>query len=520
MRRTLIAATAASLLVVLAWAFARGTTTVGGADVASRVAIARDEKPVGTGKRAFHFERAIRARMGERELVKLQLLGSLWVAGHQRREQQPFEALVRIDSIVTHEGHMERLPLTRIRLTESTKNIEVQAGSGVADETRQAAARFALDIVDQYRFFSSSDLQGHYEARISSLVPGHYRKTKLRYLDAPYATGEILESRHELRQDFDAWPVLLTGTESLTLGNVSTDQLAVRSDTSYVITPAPGLDTESELAGAEWTPVTIQGTTPRQAVRRGIASVSESKNVPLLADLLATLRSGTLTTGAQRMGWFHTAVKRLDSEVGRLETTRDALAESRTNSSQFQLLVGALAGSTQPDAAAVLLEAYQGDRFAPDERALIMTAWIASDTRLSEATTSYLAAIATDASSTPAAAQNAMLALGSQLGKSSSGSGAAIEALLVNKLAQAQSEPEIIAALDAMGNSGATDFLPNIQPYLGNATAHVRAHAYLAVRLIPGVAVAALLNAGQSDASGEVQTSVQLALNMRTSADL
>ena len=475
------------------------------------------------GVQSLRFTRLIHAKMGSQALATLHLSGTIWTQSSGGELQN---IVVKIEALEASEGKTTDFPLVRIDLPNAQnaglkfKLATLPGAVPVTDDTAQAAVRFARDMLDQLRFFETSDLQGAYEAHIMRRDAHYFRKAKLKYVDGPYAAASILVSRHALTLAQNGLFEKVEGVESISMG---TDRLAVASETSYRIwvDSSPGATLAATQAWADFADFKHESVATRSP-RRGLRLDADAlARAPALTDLLVTLRSGSLKSGAEQLGWFRNTVRRLDVESGRLTQVRDLIRELRANSEELKLLVGALASSGQADAGPVLLEAYRNDTYSSEQHQMIMNSWIVTDVRLPAETTAFLLQVAADSTLPADQTQSAMLALGAQVLKADGQTGAQqaqIKGLLIAKLSSSQTETDTVGALDAMGNSGAEDFLPYIRPYITAATAHVRAHAYLALRLIPDPKVAALLATGHADPSGEVQSSVELSLNLRLSS--
>jgi Lipoprotein amino terminal region len=91
---------------------------------------------------------------------------------------------------------------------------------------------------------------------------------------------------------------------------------------------------------------------------------------------------------------------------------------------------------------------------------------------------------------------------------------------LTQELAATDSASRRTTLLTALGNAGASEAMAEIQPFLGDASAEVRAAAVQALRRIPGATADELLAAATHDASSTVRTSTVDAISERAPSDV
>jgi hypothetical protein len=462
-------------------------------------------------RRSYLFNREIHARTGTQDLFRLSLFGKLWV----HTDQNGTEFTMKIDS----PEQLRSSPLVRLVVSKSNELTQVQIvreHQGRHDKDfRETLARIGVDLLQQFLFFEQKDLQGSYEARFTQVDSLHFEKTKLAYSSEPYSKARLENSHHTLSLSPTGGPEEVRGTELLKMGD---DAMTLVSNSSYKIlresdlTPWPWLG-----EGASWQEISLASVFGTPVASRPSVGLQEAElaEIPSVSALIQTLRTGKLKTAQQRLGVYRRLVKRLNHNGSDVSRVAGALPGFKSREAEFGVLVGALASSNQPDAHQVLQSVFNDGSYSRNAQELVLNSWVVTGAELPKATTEFLKKLAADTERTENS--GALLALGSQVSRSSDPQQKAdLENFLVERLQQARAESEKVAALDAMGNAGSAGFLPYIRGFLVDPSEHVRARAYMALRLIPGDDVARMLESGRSDPSPEVKRSADLALNLRS----
>ncbi len=463
---------------------------------------------------AFAFERRIHVRLGTNELADLKIQGKLWA---RKSGESRFEIALQVEQ----PSEARSASWFRVTLDEAQQIGTIESGerSSLKSRLSPELTRLGEDLITQYFFFQKRDLQGVFEAEISKPAPNEVRKHKIRYTQLPYSKGTLTGSLHTLQLDDSGTPLRIQGEETLTLGESGQ---AIESFSSYEIRrdPSPSGSPWALLSATDWSwaALPLLDATHLQDVEG--ASWASLSGVAPLPELLAILNGGHLTTTQERLGLFRRLVKRMNAEPSQVGLATQALEELKARPSEFQILVGALAGTSLPEAHQALAKSYSDPTATPETKNLILNAWIASDAPLPSNAQAFVKRIASDPTASPGQRQGAWLALGAQASKAGEASPdrAEIEGLLVERLKSAQPGSERVAALEAVGNAGSRGLLPYLRDYLSDPLETVRAKAFLALRRIPGPDVVALITTGRSDPSRQVRRSVEVALNMRDSA--
>lgn len=477
-------------------------------EVAAKLAVPTGVTPIG-----YRFQRRIQAQSGARELVDLQLQGRLWVG--RVAEVGVWEFTFQIDSPET----LKDLPRLRVHASpgQPIPWVELADSARARDlEAQSLVSRVGVDLLQQYFFFESWDLQGPFQAKLHRADDRHFTKTKLRYTQAPYAGARIRDSQNRLELDDQHVLQEVSGEESIALGE---GEMELTSETNYLIRRDPRLDAEGLAIGrGAWLQVAFNADLAQSSAGRQLASATALDGIPSLHALVGDLKSGNLKTTSERMGNYRGLVKRLDSDPSLAAEAQQALLDLKARPAELSIIVGALASSRQDAAQAALRNAFKDESFPPAAHDLILTGWAITDVALPSETVDLLRQVATSGrSSVDPAAQGALLALGAQAAKVSESERVKIEGLLSARLKEASTNGERIAALDSIGNSSSLKLFPDVRDYLGDTDAQVRGHAYLALRRMPGDEILQTIEGGRTDASDEVRHSVELALNLRTS---
>lgn len=467
---------------------------------------------------AFRFRRELSVQSGRRNALEIALGGSFWIQPHEGA----FRLLLKIESA----PELPRNPWARVDFTLPRQIQRVSlAGPYPLDprerrEEEGQVVRTALDLLDQLLFFADTDTAGHYRAEISPLSEGKYRKRKLAYVDGPYARSRILRSEHHLWVSGEtralARILLSEGREEVAL-----DQTGLTFRSRYRIVRSEGSprwdepDSWQEVALAEFdVPSGAPGAVPGAAP--AVAQVTDLTGVPPTPWILDRLRDRPARE-AQLL--FRPLVKRLDAQPGVTTPLVAAQLEGFKNDPRkLALLIGALASSRRPEPQRLLTLLFNEPTLPSPTRQVILRAWIGARSTLPPETTEVLKTVATDPARPPEERRGALLALGAEAGRQPAGSAPHrdLEAHLAANAAQAESVRATLDALDALGNTQSAHSLDWIEAQLVHSSEAVRAHAYLALRLVPGARAQSLLEKGALDASARVRQAVATALQIRS----
>lgn len=427
-------------------------------------------------------------------------------------DPRAFEAVVseKIDG-----SPSPRNPLARIEADARGDQLSFFRADGLTEEEKQHVS-VVKDLVALWLFPLRFDTVGEFDARFEPLPASQgfarERKTKLAYLTHAPNTPAIVRSRHEMLWDFALHlPAEVKGEETTKLGAGNT---ALTADTRYLLkfsarerSPAFAHDLLTGLSGPD--SLALDTRKP--------ASLEDHPDYKKLrwADVLARLRNVDQLTPLQQLEAFGDVTKYLKMHPEKARELaallRDpTLLQAGANSALFKNLVGALATSASPEALAALREAYDNPAISVGGKGTILAALTTTQAPIDAATRDFLAQkMASERD--PRFEQGAAFALGSALQNPSGGDQAAIQQ--IQSSFDASAGASRMAMLDAMGNSGRSEFLPTLESELQSAdSAAVKAKAMFALRFIKSPAAVQDLIAGLSSAEGAVREAAAAAM--------
>jgi hypothetical protein len=486
-------------------------------------------KPEAGKRYVYSFDRAIHVSGMSNQIPDIQYGGKFYVDVISA-DASGFDAWARTQ--VT--GHEQASPVVfKIHVESTGKSVEISAPELASQEAHQFAG-ILKDLVATWVFPLESDTMGSYQVWFSPMaVKGnfaHIEKRKIAYLTASAANGaknkvrtitpEIVKSNHILEWDLQRFmPAVLQGEEVTSVG---TGQMAFSSSAQYkmsfvemVNSPA---QTVTGVFHAEALTLTPDSATGRARARftaadwprlqqriMHVAELSPADQLALFGDLTAFLRS----QGGGTLGGL----------MGLLSASTIAAGPA---SPLFKLAVGALATSGSPEDQAALLQIYQDPNCPAAGRATILAAMTTTQATLTDPTRAFLLSESqsdTDANLSSAA----QLALGSSLQNApttdptAQTSIASIQQAWASAQSTAQSEPQEMNLLSAMGNSGNPAFLPILSNVIdGDGDSSLKSTAVYALRGIQSPDAVGILDRELSDPNPALRLAAANAIQIGT----
>ena len=366
------------------------------------------------------------------------------------------------------------------------------------------------DFASLYAYRAESDPTGQYRAEWVESERSLLKK-KTEYTSEENRRIRILSSRHRYR--------LKPGTQELFAAEgFEVTEIPfgkdgkMRTTSEYALTSIPIPSALPLAQTVLQAPVQTTTLLVDQKVKKHFTPWSE---IETRLQAFAALSSG------DRLQLFHdVGVTLAEDPAHRLPEFQSWAEAHLMDPSSRAFSVGVMATDGSADAQKALTQWFQ--QF-PESHALILNAFATSAAVFTPETQKLLESMV-DQHQDPDAAYSAAFAMGAGLRNASSGSSAdtsAVRAKLQELFTQATSIEEKVIYLDAIGNSGSSQFLPLLQQSLtANNDEAVREKATLAMRFMPASLTRALLALAESDPSARVKAAaVQVAQYQRSSND-
>lgn len=379
--------------------------------------------------------------------------------------------------------------LLYIEVNKDGKKINLRSASW-EDEANEQNLSVLKDLTSIYFFPAQQDTVGEYKSEVYEISsPSNwniFKKIKTAYINTtPNILPKILASRHIIRWP-KAWshPDSLRGEEITRIGH--SQQSALTAENIYSMRflkkeIAATYTDEQLLSLNKKEKFSLTASTQKNPIQQGqniswkeirkhlqeISHLPHGKQLELFGDLVRMLSA--------QPDKLRDLLSLLESEGALAEGNRSAL---------FQAAVGALATVASNEAQSALIELYHNLADDSDSKGTILAALTTTQATLSDSTQSFLTRAMTEEADRNLA-YGAAFALGSSLQSSQNTN--SIQALLQEwerqkSLASIEGQ---IAVLDAMGNSGLSDFLPQIlEATSASNPEEIRAKAVFSLRFI------------------------------------
>jgi HEAT repeat protein len=402
---------------------------------------------------------------------------------------------------------------TALRARVDSRGESVQFFSDSAVKTEEIAQHQAIlkDLMAQLIFPLQRDTVGTYAATLTAQNTGdHYQKTKLRYLssNSGNVAPQIVSSLHELEWDSTlALPKKVKGAEvtqqsgSSTVKSTSTYQIQfLRAETGALASDNPGASGLNVAEGFDLTLFAHRHLMADQVFSMselsGLDQLGSANRMNVFHDLLGALRAGQVSP----------------NDLLALLKSQNAI-QLGASSQLFKTVVGALAGLGTPEAQAAVINLYQDPELPVTGKGSILAALTTTQASLQDTTRSFLSN-EMSTQSNPDLASGAAYALGSSLQNTAQNSSsspqvnAAVAQIqqLWTTASSAGNLSQEMNALDAMGNSGRSEYLTDLTNVIDeSADADLRAKAVFALRYMTSDQATQLLSNSLSDASNTVR---------------
>lgn len=461
----------------------------------------------------YSFDRAIRISGMNNKIPDIHYSGKFFV-DVLHADASGFDAQVS-EQVASFE---EASPLVlKLHVDASGKSVDLSAPKLRKDSDRQNEG-ILKDLVANWVFPLQADTVGAYQAAFDPMSVrggvGMVEKRKIAYVKTAATAPEILSSKHVMEWDLQgAMPVTVRGEEVTRLGS---GQMSFSSDSRYKITFVSLTTRPQENVVGIFHKETL-ALTPDSTVARArahytaadwaklfqrvtqVANLSSNDQLALFGELAAYLRA------------YSDAIPDL---MGLLSPS---VVASGPSSPFFRLAVGALATAGTTECQAALLQIYENPSCQVAGRGTILAALTTTQAPLSLPTRDFLLSESQNESNA-FLANGAAWALGSAL-QSAPGdtttqrSIASIQQAWSTNLNSTQPEPEEMVLLDAMGNSGRSEFLPILTTVIdGGGDLTLRSKAVYALRYIQTPEAVTLLEQELSDTNAAIRLAAASAM--------
>ncbi len=503
----------------------------------------------------YRFERKASADFGGKPWLKLAIGGRAAVetaesAGLSSHGENHFYLVSyevdRLEMQGQSKSDLRRFPSARIEIDSAGKLRElrfVAAHEGAVAPTDEEGD-FVRDLTAQWLFFENRTRLGTAEIEWTSAgAPGPTARKRtvtkriVRYPARPEITQ--LDSSHEWAVGTDdrtaAKVERIEGTENFTVASPNGNFVQA---TSYrwlwTSTEKTGIRPELALGAA----FTIDEAAPASAPG------SEAKvDAARIAREWSGLRN--LSPHA-RLKLFRDAKRALDGGAnGLVSLILNDLKGKASTSVEWRTDIGALAASSNPEAAAALLALYRENGRSADEKLSILSGVAAGEgTPAPEWKRAFEAALeaapanpvvvshpldektaatfdpSRDFDPEAAVREASLYALGSSIRKETDPSRRAdLETVLWKEVKEASSEKAQTAVLEAIGNSGSGDYYAYVKEAAGAPSARVRAKAVAAVRFLASDLAKPIIDRAKADPAPAVRKVAEWSAKFQAAAD-
>ncbi len=427
---------------------------------------------------------------------------------------ESFEALVRTH-LVEHEV---KNPVTlKIRLNTAGDHLEIfsaDIGKSAQNENERQQSAILKDLLSLWVFKLSEDTVGVFDARFEAEP---FRKTKLSYIEsktliAPFP--EIIDSEHFLGWDeYRALPHELSGYETTRMGHAQTE-ITAHSEYQLLLVQEGSFPSQASSLAL------LLNTSETLALSASLgASDASDRDWSSLRSELSSLDS--LDSEAQ-LKVFGSLVQFVKDHAGSVSDLVDLLRSQDAiqlgvQSALFKTALGALISSGTAEGQRAALMIYSDPSCPVSGKGAILSALTTTQAPLTPATQEFLASTMKTEPNADLA-QGASYALGSSLQKAPDDAQKAdlVEALRQRLIGSGTSLADQLSALDAIGNSGQTDYLPDLRSIISdsNAASALRAKAVFALRFIHSNEATTLLSQSLSASDLIIRQAAARAMSM------
>jgi hypothetical protein len=427
-----------------------------------------------------------------------------------RSDEKTIEALTRAHLI----EHETQSPVTlRIQLSPAGDQLKIFGAQLKTEDERQQSA-ILKDLLSLWGFNLREDTVGSFDARFETEP---FRKEKLSYIESKSQISplpEILESEHFLGWDeYRALPHEVSGHETTRMGS-SLQSLSARSEYQILLIQDQRLTIDSSRIALELKdlePLTVSAST----------QVQDSSDLDW-ATLQASIQGLDRMDSDAQLKVFGSLTRFLKAHPGTgaemIELLRSqGVIQQGVQSALFKAVLGALISSGTPDGQSAALKVYLDPSCPVSGKGAILSALTTTQAPLTPSTQDFLASTMKSEPNKDLA-QGASYALGASLQNSpdSAQKTELIESLRQTLASSSANLSDQLSALDAIGNSGQTSFLPELRALISNpdSSSVLKAKAVFALRFIRSSEASDLLAQSLSSSDYQVRQSAARAMAM------
>lgn len=446
----------------------------------------------------YSFERKVKATVNEKTIADTQYSGFFivnWVSETASEKTGRF-------SFILKDAEASQIFL-EAKMTPDYKIISLLEPK-VQNAEEEDLLSFTKDLVSIYAFQSLSDTTGRYQARIYETSKGNWLKKKLKYEDPKFASLSFNKSIHQIKM-VKTEIQELSGVEETALAN--NENAGFKTHATYLLrrTSTKGL-TKSKLTAGLMKNVKLE---PALLTVVPIFVAQEKIN---WADTYAQLDLKTALTGNERLQWFHEVTKSLKANPSKIGEFIAWARSNLQNGKTANFAVGVLATLGTPEAQKELVGIYNQSASHPELKPLchvILNAFATASVVSTPETKEFLSSQMRSNGNSDLAI-NAAFAMGATLQKEPS---PVYEQQLSETAAQAKTMNEKLAYIDAMGNSGSSQFLPQISENMSSADSAVKEKSIFALRYMSDERATTLLQGAMNDPALSVKITAVKAIS-------
>ncbi|MGZ3694048.1 MAG: hypothetical protein ACXWQO_07595 [Bdellovibrionota bacterium] len=377
-------------------------------------------------------------------------------------------------------------PLLRLKMDSAGKKIEISAEATTDEELQQYSA-VTKDLISLWDFAADTDTLGKYDFRLEALPDSAnfriQKKTKLKYL--AQAQTEITKSAHWLRWDNAmAMPAEVKGEESTRLGQGSA---TLDSLTGYHLS----FESRSPIPSYSEAQLAKLNQKETLSLAQGKASDHAEYNKVNWEALVEQLKHLDRLSPNERLAAFGDLARLLRYEPGAIGKVLALLSaadiKAGADSTLFKTIVGALATSGGSEDQKALVGLYQNPDCPISGKGTILGAFTTTQAKPTSETTNFLRE-EMETSKSVDIRQGSSYALGAGL---ANGTGPSADQAMNSLRAQWNSAVQSgdlgsqLSLLDAIGNSGRSEFFPDLKNLVeSQAVVDLRAKATFSLRFM------------------------------------
>ena len=369
------------------------------------------------------------------------------------------------------------------------------------NDTQEDTVNLMKDFASIYAFRSLQDTSGPFEAKFqetNTQIAKQILKQKIRYTNASMNRVKITKSHHTVEMKNDSTLSLVKGMEQTEVEFGKGSTLKTLSRYSLTRKTLGSKMPSFKLADAS-------------ALRPESLLLSQRQNHPQVnwSNTMSELGAFATLSSSGRLNVFHDLVNGMKNDPSRLNEFNTWMTNHFKEADVMTFGIGVLATAGSPEAQKTLLGLY---RNISESRHLVLNAMATTDAAITPETRAFLVDIAGEKQKNPDLSMNAALALGSAMKKDVL---PGEDQKMIQWYAASANPEEKTLYLDAMGNSGSSTFVPELEKALGSTDEDIREKAAFAARFMKAEDAQTLVSLAYEDSSIKVKTAAIKAISFQ-----